>query len=61
MKKALEFNTPGQRKGAAPVLVVQGTADNLVHPDQTRKLLARAQQSGNDISVSCMTQRITEP
>ena len=52
MKKALEFNTPGQRKGAAPILVVQGTADNLVHPAETRKLLARAQQSGNDISVS---------
>jgi pimeloyl-ACP methyl ester carboxylesterase len=52
MKKAMQFNSPGQRRGAAPVLVVQGKKDNVVHPEETKKLEARARQSGNDFTIS---------
>lgn len=50
--KALERNIPGTRRSNGPILVVQGTADNLVHPDDTLALLPRAVASGNTIHVS---------
>jgi predicted esterase len=48
----MQFNSPVQRRGAAPVLVVQGKKDNVVHPDGTKKLEAQVRQSGNDFTVS---------
>lgn len=50
--KALERNIPGKRLSKGPILVVQGTVDNLVHPDDTRALLPRAVGSGNTLQVS---------
>ena len=49
---ALELNVPGKRCSKAPILVVQGTADNMVHPDGTRALLPRALASGNTMQIS---------
>ena len=49
---ALEQNIPGKRKSKAPILVVQGTVDNLVNPEDTRALLPRALASGNTIKIS---------
>lgn len=49
---ALEQNIPGKRKSKAPILVVQGTADNLVNPEDTRALLPRALASGNTMKIS---------
>ena len=51
-KRALEQNIPGKRKSKAPILVVQGTVDNLVNPEETRALLPRALASGNTMKVS---------
>ena len=45
--RALEQNIPGKRKSKAPILVVQGTADNLVNPEDTRALA-----SGNTMKIS---------
>jgi len=50
--KSLERNIPGKRQSKGPILVVQGTVDNLVHPDDTRALLPRAVASGNTLHVS---------
>lgn len=49
---ALEQNITGKRKSKAPILVVQGTADNLVNPEDTRALLPRALASGNTMKIS---------
>ncbi len=50
--QALERNIPGKRKSAAPILVVQGMADNVVSPEGTRALLPRAVASRNTLHVS---------
>ena len=50
--RALEQNISGKRKSKAPILVVQGTADNLVNPEDTRALLPRALASGNTMKIS---------
>ena len=50
--RALEQNIPGKRKSKAPILVVQGTADNLVNPEDTRALLPRPLASGNTMKIS---------
>jgi alpha-beta hydrolase superfamily lysophospholipase len=50
--RALEQNIPGKRKSKAPILVVQGTVDNLVNPEDTRALLPRALASGNIMKIS---------
>ena len=50
--RALEQNIPGKRQSKAPILVVQGTIDNLVNPEETRALLPRALASGNNIKIS---------
>jgi hypothetical protein len=50
--RALEQNIPGKRKSKAPILVVQGTADNLVNPEDARALLPCALASGNTMKIS---------
>jgi pimeloyl-ACP methyl ester carboxylesterase len=52
MQKALDMNVPGQRKSPTPILVIQGTKDDVVLPEWTRQLLPRALKSGNQIKVS---------
>lgn len=52
MQKGLDMNVPGQRKSAAPILVIQGTGDNLVLPEWTRTLLQRALATGDSIKGS---------
>jgi hypothetical protein len=38
MKQALQFNMVGTRKAASSILVVHGTKDDIVHPEETKKL-----------------------
>ena len=52
MQKALDMNVPGQRKSPTPILVIQGTKDDVVLPEWTRQLLPRALKSGNQIKIS---------
>ena len=47
MRKALEMNVPGQRKSPTPILVIQGTKDDVVLPEWTRQLQSRALKSGD--------------
>lgn len=51
-KKALDLNVAGNRKSAAPVLVVHGTADNVAPPEGTKSLESLAKKSGTAIKVS---------
>jgi pimeloyl-ACP methyl ester carboxylesterase len=52
MQKAIDINVPGQRKSPTPILVIQGTADNVVLPQWTEELLPRALKSGTAMKVS---------
>jgi dipeptidyl aminopeptidase/acylaminoacyl peptidase len=52
MKKALELNVPGNRKSPAPILVVHGTLDKVVSPEETKQLLPRSLRNGNSMKVS---------
>jgi len=52
MQKGLEMNIPGQRQSPTPILVIQGTKDDVVLPEWTRQLLPRALKSGDQIKVS---------
>jgi hypothetical protein len=52
MAKAIEMNVSGKRKSAAPILVVHGTIDNVVAPEDTKALLPRACNTGGAIKVS---------
>jgi pimeloyl-ACP methyl ester carboxylesterase len=52
MKAALALNIPGNRKSSAPILVVHGTADEVVPPIATKEMLPRALKSGDTIKVS---------
>jgi alpha-beta hydrolase superfamily lysophospholipase len=40
--KVLKQNTPGYGKAAAPILVMQGTADTVINPNATAQYIARA-------------------
>lgn len=48
---ALRRNDAGYMKSQAPVLVIQGTADTIVAPDDSKAYVARAAQVGTDISI----------
>jgi pimeloyl-ACP methyl ester carboxylesterase len=52
MQKALDMNVPGQRKSPTPILVTQGTKDDVVLPEWTVQLLSRALKAGDLIKVS---------
>lgn len=52
MQKALDLNVPGQRRSPAPILVIQGSKDNVVLPEWTRQLLPRALVTGDSIKGS---------
>lgn len=40
--KVLKQNTPGYGRAAAPILVMQGTADTVINPNATAQYIARA-------------------
>ncbi|NKB79922.1 prolyl oligopeptidase family serine peptidase [Ochrobactrum daejeonense] len=50
-KDALRSNDAGFIKSQAPVLVIQGTVDTIVVPDDSRTYVARAAQVGTDIAI----------
>jgi hypothetical protein len=52
MREALAINVPGNRKSAGLTLVVHGTEDNVVAPDETKQLAPRMEKSGNVIDVT---------
>lgn len=52
MKKALALNEAGQRITPCPILIVHGTADDVVNPELTLIYLPKSQKIGNTIKVS---------
>ena len=52
MQKAVDLNVPGKRKSVAPILVIQGTKDDVVLPEWTRQLVPRALAAGDSIKGS---------
>ncbi len=53
MKKALALNVPGNRESPAPILVVHGTVDKMISPEDTKELVPRSIKNGNSIKVPC--------
>ncbi len=51
-RAALDANVTGKRPSAAPILVIQGSGDNVVSPEGARTLIPRARQSGSTIDLT---------
>jgi len=52
MRAALDANITGRQPSPAPILVVQGSSDNVVTPEGSRKLIPRARAAGSTIDLA---------
>lgn len=52
MRAALDANITGRQRSPAPILVVQGSGDNVVSPEGARTLIPRAREAGSTIDLN---------